>query len=180
MLRKLHAALVLLATLTAIPAWASDDHDHGAAPAAATGPALPRFATSSELFELVGVANGKQLTVYLDRFTDNSPVKGAKVELEVGGAKVALKEHAEGEFEGALAQELKPGVTPVTATVTAGTETDILASEFDIHAEEHAEAASVTGWKRYVGWAVGGVVVLIALAWLARRTLAPRRVGGAA
>ena len=41
----------------------------------------------SETFELVGVLSGKQITLYLDRFADNSPVRDAQIELEIGGAK---------------------------------------------------------------------------------------------
>ena len=72
---------------TAPIALAGDGHDHGDAPAASSGPALPRFAAVSETFELVGVVNGKRLTLYLDRYADGSPVKGAKLELELGGVK---------------------------------------------------------------------------------------------
>ena len=83
---------------------AGDGHDHGEAPATTAGPALPRFTAVSELFELVGVVNGKNVTVYLDHFADNSPVKDAKVDLELDGKAVALAPHADGEFE-ALASD---------------------------------------------------------------------------
>lgn len=175
------AGLALLAALfAAIPARAGDDHDHGPAPTAATGPALPRFTASSELFELVGVVNGTQITVYLDRFADNAPVKGAQLQLEVGGAKVALKEHEEGEFEGQLAQALKPGLTPVTATIVAGTDSDLLAADLDLHAETHADAAPSRSWKAYAGWAAGAAIAALALAWAGRRAAARRSFGGAA
>lgn len=160
-----------IATLCA-PALAGDGHDHGPAPAA-TAPALPRFAASSELFELVGVARDRQLTVYLDGFADNAPVKGARLDLSVGGAPVALKEIAPGEFEGALAQPLPPGLTPVTATVAAGSDTDLLAGEFDVHAQEPA-AHHGPAWQAYVGAALAAAAALLALAWRARRN------GGAA
>jgi hypothetical protein len=182
MTSKLTFAWLALAALSCAPAHADDGHNHDAAPAASSGPALPRFAATSELFELVGVVNGKQLTVYLDRFNDNTPVQGAKLELDVGGAKVALKEHEPGEFEGSLASELKPGVTAVTATVVAGKESDILATELDVHEEAHAEAAHSHGWREYAGWAAAAVVALGALAFAIRRLFAMRqaRVGGAA
>lgn len=175
------AAFAALATLATPPALASDDHghDHEAAPAAA-GQALPRFAASSELFEIVGVVDGKRLTLYVDRFEDNAPVKGAKVELELGGAKVALKEHADGEFEATLAETLKPGVTPVTATVVAGSDTDLLAADIDVHADAPAAPAHGNGGTQYFAWSAGALLVLGALAWRVRRALAARRVGGAA
>lgn len=65
--RPLAAGLLLGALwMATIPAQAGEGHDHGEAPAAAAGSALPRFSAGSELFELVGVLNGKQLTLYLD------------------------------------------------------------------------------------------------------------------
>lgn len=170
-------ALTLALAALCIPARAGEGHDHGPAPTA-DAPALPRFASASELFELVGIAKDKQLTVYLDRYADNAPVKGASLALEVGGAKVAMKEVADGEFEGALAQALKPGVTPVTATVTAGNDADILAGEFDVHAEE--ASSHLHSWREYAGWALAAAAALLGLAWVARRAAAARRVGGAA
>ena len=73
-------ALGLAAVLIghSLPAIAGDGHDHGDAAPAATGTALPRFAAVSETFELVGVLDGKQVTLYLDRFADNAPVRGAQ------------------------------------------------------------------------------------------------------
>lgn len=162
-----------------LPAWADDGHDHGPAPAAAAAPALPRVAAVSELFELVGVAKDRQLTVYLDGFADNAPVKGATLDLAVDGAKVALKEVADGEFHGTLAQALKPGLTTVTATVAAGTDIDLLAGEFDVRADA-AQAAHGPAWRRVLGTVLAAGAALAALAWIARRTAAARRAGGAA
>lgn len=171
-----------LAAAMGLPMTAAADegHDHGEAPAAAAAPALPRFATSSELFELVGVVDGQRITVYLDRFEDNTPVKAARLELQVGSAKVALKELADGEFEGTLPQALEPGVTPVTATVVAGNDTDLLAADLDVHADEHGEAEHTHGGAETLAWAAGVLAALAALAWAARRALAGRRMGGAA
>ena len=180
---NLLAGLGLAAALFALPALAADEHGHDHdAPAAAGGPALPRFSAVSEIFELVGVLNGKQLTVYLDRFEDNAPVKDAKVEVEVGGTKVALRQHADGEYEGTLAQEPKPGVIAVTASIVAGRDADILAGELDLHEEAAAQAAHGRGWRRYAAWTAGALVVLGALAWHRRRTAGARRaqVGGEA
>ncbi|MGQ3052260.1 MAG: hypothetical protein ACT6S0_10790 [Roseateles sp.] len=140
---------------------------------------MPRVTASSELFELVGVAKGGLLTVYLDGFADNVPVKGARLDLEVGGAKVALKEVADGEFEGSIAQALRPGLTPVTATVTAGAEVDILAGEFDVQADG-AVAARSPFWKESLGWALAAGAALLALGWIARGACAARHAGGAA
>ncbi len=182
-LKRLNAfCLATFIAATPFTTWADAGHDDGA-PAAAGGSGLPRFSAVSETFELVGVLNGKQLSLYLDRAADNSPVKDAQLELELGGVKVAVKPHGEGEFEATLAQELKPGVTTVAATVIAGQETDLLAGELDIRAAAHADASiSSRPWNKYGTWAVAGLFSLAGLAWGLRRLRAHRinRVGGAA
>ncbi|CAN5719488.1 hypothetical protein BH09PSE5_BH09PSE5_07200 [soil metagenome] len=181
------ASLVTIAALVAllmpVAASADDGHDHGDAPAAPAGVALPRFTAASDLFELVGVVNGKSLTLYLDHSADNSPVKDATLQLEVGGQKVAARSHGEGEFEADLAQPLATGVTSITATVTTPAASDLLAGEIDLHEEAHVdEPATMPGWQRTALWAAGAIVVLALLTWLMRRSTASRqsRVGGAA
>jgi hypothetical protein len=178
-------AAISLAALILVPklANAGDGHDHGPATPMATGPALPRFAAASDLFELVGVLNGKQLTLYLERADDNSPITEAQIELEIAGKKLKAAKQGADEFEIVLAEAPKPGVLPITATVSAGADTDLLAGELDIHEAPHAaEAAHAHGWKEMAGWAAGGMAALVALLTVARQVRASRqtRVGGAA
>lgn len=163
-------------------AWASEGHDHGDAPAAAAGNALPRFTAVSETFEMVGVLDGQQLTLYLDRYADNSPVQGAQIGLEIGGVKVPVQAHEQDVYEATLTEALKPGVTPVTATVIAGANTDRLAGEFDLHEEAHDDAASEHPWQPAAAWLVGAMLAIVLLVWSVRRVrIAPSaRSGGAA
>ena len=179
LLAVLCAALLLL---TGAPAWADAGHDHGDAPAASAGPALPRFTAVSDTFELVGVLDGTLLTLYLDHFADNAPVPKATLELDIGGATVKAEPHGEGLFEVQLADVPAPGVLTVTATVIAGNETDLLAGELDIHADAHEDAAAPRNWRRIVGFGMGGLAALAVLIALARRARASRtaQVGGAA
>ena len=177
------AALLVAAFLVAQPARAGEGHDHGDAAPAAAGQALPRFTAESELFELVGVLSGKQITLYLDRFGDNSPVRDAQIELEIGGAKFKAEKQGDDEYEVVLAEAPKPGVLPVTAMVTAGSDTDLLAGELDIHEAAHAdEAAHTHSWTEYAGWGAAGIAALALLVWGGRRALGARsvRAGGAA
>jgi hypothetical protein len=177
------AALSFITALLLPPlARAGEGHDHGDAAPAATGPALPRFAAVSDSFELVGVLNGKQITLYLDRAADNAPVTDAQIELEIGGTKFKAEKH-EDAYEVVLAAAPKPGVLPITATVTAGKEVDLLAGELDLHEEAHAdEAAHVHSWKEYAGWAAAALAVLTVLIFIGRRLAASRqrRAGAAA
>ncbi|KQW76433.1 hypothetical protein [Methylibium sp. Root1272] len=182
-LPHLLAAILVAAFLAAPPARAAGDHDHGDAAPSAVGEALPRFTAESELFELVGVLSGQQITLYLDRYADNNPVRDAQIELEISGAKFKAEAHGDGEYEVLLPEAPKPGVLPITATVTAGNEADLLAGELDIHEEAHAdEAEHAHSLKEYALWATAGFAVLALLGWAARRMLGARgvRAGGAA
>lgn len=170
------AAVLAFAALLAPSAFASDDHDHGPAQSTPGGPALPRFQATSDAFELVGVVDGKNLRVWLDRFDDNAPVRGASIDLEIGGNKVALTEHAEGEFEATLASALAEGTTPVTATVTAGMVTDLLAADLDVHAAEAPAVAGARNWTRIAMWAGAGLLVIFLLIAAGRRAGAHLRL----
>ena len=169
------ASLALRALLAWLPlsATAGDGHDHGDAPPASSGPALARFAASSELFELVGVVHGKQVTLYLDHAADNAPVTDARLEVNLGGTRLTVQPHADGEFEATLAQALPPGVTPVTATIITPKAADLLAGELDLH--EPAPRAPAEGSKVPARALTAGAMVLAALLGLAvwRRTRRP-------
>ena len=170
-------------------------HDHGAAAAAPSGPALPRFAAVSEAFELVGVLNGQQITLYLDRATDNAPVSGATIELEIAGTTFKA-EARDDTYVVQLPALPKPGVLPIVATVTAGTEVDLLAGELNLnadghgdgHADGHAHDAGHTHTglahaashvkahaKEYAAWAVGALAALVVIVVMGRRWAARRQ-----
>ncbi len=172
-----------------VSALAGEGHDHGDAKPAAVGSALPRFSALSEMFELVGVLDGKTMTLYLDRFADNAPVRGAQIELEIAGVKFKAAPKGDEAYEVVLNEALKPGVLPITATLTAGAQVDLLAGELDLHEAVHSGApAHEHSWKETAGWAAGGLAVLVVLGVLAftsRRLMATRlaarrvRAGGA-
>lgn len=183
------AAIVLIATGLPMKSIAGEGHDHGEAPAASAGPALPRFSAVSDQFELVGVVNGKQVTLYLDHAATNAPAKDAQLVVELGGTKIDVKPHADGEFEAELTDPLKPGVIAVTATITTAKDSDLLAGELDLHEDDHAPPAHAHGWQEVVGWIAAASLGLALLAWGGRRMLQRRsasmamstaRTGGAA
>ena len=165
-------------------ALAGEGHDHGEALKPSSAPALPRFTAVSELFELVGVVNDKEITLYLDRFDDNSPVEGATLELELDGVSIPVERHETGEFEASLQQELKTGLVAVTATVIAGQDSDLLVGELDLHDDDlgaHA-VAETTMWSTYVPWFGAGIGLIGIVGWgvLRRGRVHNGKAGGAA
>jgi hypothetical protein len=175
----LSVAIAPFAVAAAAVAGPGHDHAQGAVPTA--GAALPRFAATSEAFELVGVLNGTQLTLYLDRATDNSPVRNAKLDLELGGSKVDVTAQGEGEFAVMLPRAPEPGLISIAAAVQAGSESDLLAGELDLRAVAHVQAVHARSWREYAVWIASGLAVLALALWGARRLLRRRtRAGGAA
>ena len=174
--------LSLLLGGASLAALAGDGHDHGEAPAAPSGPAMPRFAATSDLFELVGVLDGAQLSLYLDHSADNRPVADAQLELDLGGKPLALTRVAEGEFRATLAAPPPEGETPVTATVVAGDESDLLAATLDVHATDAHTDPAAPPWRRAWAWGAGAAAAVLALGWALRRarTATPANAGGAA
>jgi len=144
---------------TAPIALAGDGHDHGDAPSASSGPALPRFAAASETFELVGVVNGKRLTLYLDRYADNAPVPDAEIEIESGAFKAVAAQIAPGVYAVPGQAFANPGKYPLTISVQAGEAADLLTATLDLAAPqpgvEHAH-----GWGEWTVWGASGALLL--------------------
>lgn len=92
-----------------------------------------RFTASGDRFELVGALEGRRLTLWLDGLDDNAPIVGATLELEIGDAK-RLARAVGDHYETELPEALPAGVSPVTVTVTAGADIDLLAAELVVPA----------------------------------------------
>lgn len=149
--------------------------EHLDAPAMRASAGPPRFATSSEAFELVGELERGVLTLYLDRYDTNQPVPHAKIELESGPVRAVAQYQADRgtyqvsspEFLGAIS---KPGDHSLVMTVLAGRDTDLLDATLQIPEQGGRSASagggSVTAHRHLSGRILGavGVVLLIAAA----------------
>lgn len=156
-----------------LPAVAAGDHAHGAAPAAASGPAWPRFSARSDRFEVVGVLNGGEVSMLIDHHDSNAPLLGAQVAIESGPFKAAVPFHADhGDY--ALPSEPfnKPGTYPVTLTVTADGQTDRLVAELVVPAAETTPAsdAHASRWRQWLGGAMAIALMAAAALWARRHT----------
>lgn len=155
-------------------AFGGEGHDHGEAAPAAQGTASPRVEAHSELFELVGVVDKGQMTVYLDRYATNEPVRDAKIEFESGAQKGQAQAQADGTYLIKFDALAKPGNLPFAFTVTAGADSDLLAGDLqmqDVH-DEHEETARP--WLRWAAYAAAVVAALLAATYLLRRRASAR------
>jgi hypothetical protein len=191
--RFFRRCIVLFATcfslLTTSLVIAGDGHDHGDAKPAAVGPALPRFTAQSDLFDAVGILSGGELIVFIDRASTNEPVLNATVELESTGVKLVGKfEEKLGEYHFDGKAFAKTGEYPITLTVKAGKDTDLLTGDLDVRDAATAEAAGAAhshGWPRIAQWSAAGLVLAALLffglrGFLRKQRSGRNRVGGAA
>ena len=141
--------LIAVLTLAISPiSYAGPGHDHGdEKPNQQQAQTLPRFYAESDLYELVGVIRDKQITLYLDRYATNEAVKGANLEVEIDGVKMAVKPHGDGEYLIELKDKIKDQPTPIGVTINDGGVNDILVSTIDL---SQFENSSVMNWKTWL------------------------------
>jgi len=179
-LRSLVASYTMFALILVAPiAFAGDGHDHGETKKSATGPALPRFTAQSELFDAVGVLSKGELAVWIDRAASNEPVLSATVELESAGVRQI------GKFEPALGEyhfDGKPFATageyPITLTIKAGADTDLLTGDLDVHdgtKTTAGDAYQTPRWQMISLWAAVALAVALLIGLFVRRATRSRR-----
>jgi multidrug efflux pump subunit AcrA (membrane-fusion protein) len=163
-------ALAVVLTTFFSYAWAGEGHDHGDAPAAATGTAAPRLTSHSDLFELVGMVEGNEMKIYLDRFSTNEPVTDAKIEVEIGNIKGIAAAQADGSYIFKNDVFTNPGDLSVSFTVIAGKDADLLAGDLKIDGpiDDHAHDEAAKPWLRWAAYA-GGALLLAAIVFVAMR-----------
>ncbi len=140
------AALLLM--LASVPGAAHPGHDDAPDPVATT--AAPRTEAHSDEFELVAaVAAPHALTIYLDRFATNEPVRDAAIEVgENGGDTVKAEAQEDGTFLLRAPWLDVPGKHDLTFVIAAGGTADLLASSIELPQAEHAATAQALSGGR--------------------------------
>lgn len=162
------AGLVLFPLL----AWAHGGEDHGDAPVQAViATTTPRLSTQTDQFELVGVLQDKVLTLYLDQFGTNTPVPQAQIALESGSWKATATEVSPAVYTVPAELLGQPGKHPLTITVQAGEDTDLMDATLEVgpDAEATHSVAHSHFWGEWAVWVGAGVLALAAVALVARR-----------
>lgn len=170
--RTTRMLLACLLLTVQVPLFAGEGHSHDAAPVGTAGPALPRFTAHSDLFEAVGVLDGAEFSVLIDRYETNEPVLGAQVELESGSLKSQLAYHADHAGYSMPSEAFKkPGTYAITLTVTAGDQTDLLTGELVVPDPEaaHANDAPIKPCGLWTGGAIALLAFAAAVFWRLRQ-----------
>jgi multidrug efflux pump subunit AcrA (membrane-fusion protein) len=151
-MHRFFAFLALVLFASAPPLRAHEGHDHDAAPLVEpAGSMQPRLAGSGTIFEIVAVADGDVLTIYLDRRDSTEPVSGATIEITREDASALLAEAAgPGTYMAEAPWLAEPGAKPLVFTVTAGEEADLLNGVLTVPRPEAVPDEAVHGWLKTV------------------------------
>lgn len=168
-----------LGLLLSAGANAHGGEDHGDEGKAAPVPtaAAARALARSEDFELVavledGAPQGRRLRIYLDRFTSNAPVTGAKLEVEGGGQSVVATEAAAGVYVArldALAGTAPGAKLPLTIAIEAGEAADLLTATLEIPAPEAGSVVRTRSLGVTTAWLIGAALGVAAIVLLILR-----------
>jgi multidrug efflux pump subunit AcrA (membrane-fusion protein) len=147
------------------------------APVAGAEPPVlaPRLDAKGGEFELLGIAKGNSLTVYLDDLKTNEPIAKAKFSIDTGdnARKLVLKETEPGLYWGQADWLAKPGSTDFVISVKAGKRSDLLGGTLKIPDAPPLLTGFWDGWKSriiFLAGFLGGISTL----WLLRMLLRPR------
>jgi hypothetical protein len=120
---------------------AHEGHEHGAPPPPVTATIAPRVDASSNEFELVAIARGDRLRIYLDRFRTNEPVNGAIIEVDADGATLHAASDGEGAYVVAASFVARPGAHDLAITIQAGDLVDVLTATLKVPEPQAAQSA---------------------------------------
>src|SRR5262245_50665809 len=171
----MHRALIACTTiivllLTAAPVLAHEGHEHEPAPVPTR--ITPRGEAQSDALELVAVAEGALLAIYLDRFVSNEPTGRAEIEVETPAGPVTAS-RAEGDvFRIAAPWLAKPGKYDLIFTVTIDGDVDVLPVTLEVP-DAAAGPGTATSERRQVfrlvAASASGFVLALAFMAAARR-----------
>jgi RND family efflux transporter MFP subunit len=167
MTRFAYSLFLSLAFATSAIAHGGEPHDHGAgsvAPASAL--ASHRLESTSGELELVAVAEGHTLTIFLDRVATNEPIDGATIEVSGDGiTPVQAKPVGDGVYLLAADWVDMPGTKALVFAVDAGSVSDLLNGTLEIAEPSMGHAASAATWgeilRSPIVWLVAGLALAV-------------------
>ncbi|MCU0732492.1 MAG: efflux RND transporter periplasmic adaptor subunit [Hyphomonas sp.] len=156
---------------------AHEGHDHGPPAPALPTAVKPRVAIQTDLYELVGIADGTTLRVLLDRYDNNAPVTDATIEIVAGADTMKAEASSDGTYKATIAALAKPGNHDLIFNVSHKDGDDLLAGTLKVPqaktgANDKPRAAAaepLSTWTIGV-WALLPVMLLgLALGFIAGR-----------
>jgi membrane fusion protein, heavy metal efflux system len=137
------AAIALLQMLMPTRASAHEGHDHASAVPSLPASVKPRVSVQTGAYEIVGVSNGGQLTIFVDRYGSNAPVTDAKIDVVAGGKTIVAEARSDGSYRAIVPGLEKPGRTDLVFNVAHKDGDDVLPGTLEIPAVDAAGSLAV-------------------------------------
>ena len=154
-MRSLFRAALCAAALASFSGGGSllahEGHDHGAPPPAATSNLAPRTEAVSEHYELVAIARGGDLVIYLDRFATNESVDGASIAVETPAGPEPVRAMANEPYRLSAPWSTKPGSYDLIFTVSKDGIDDVLPATLIIPPEDPSGKAATASLSDIAG-----------------------------
>lgn len=134
--------------LGAASARAHEGHDHGAPPPPISSTIAPRADASTTDLELVAIARGDKLEIYLDTFRGNEPVDGAEIEIDSPAGILKPVAAGSGLYTVLAPFVARPGSHDLAITISASGAVDVLTTTLKIPppAQSESGATSRQSW----------------------------------
>jgi cobalt-zinc-cadmium efflux system membrane fusion protein len=158
---------------------AHEGHAHAQPKHVAGASTTVRGEATSAAFELVAVARGDVLAIFLDQFATNEPIEGATINVETPTGPVAAKAVPGNAYTLAAPWLGQPGTVELTFTVTLGDTTDILPMALVVPGAARDDMTQPSGFSSFksvslpiIGAMLAGLLMGAGLMALLRRTFA--------
>jgi hypothetical protein len=171
-LAKVAAVALLIAALIAVPVLAGPGHDHDHDAPKAAGTASPRLHASTELFEITGIYESGGLTLYLDHYATNEPIKNASIEFESGKIDGVASVQTDGTYRIDFAElKVATGDVPFSFFVKHGDDSDLLTADLALHSHAAKKDDHFHLTARHIVIGAIALMGLISSAWIIRRKM---------
>ena len=111
----------------------------------------PRAEAASEHYELVAIARGGDLVIYLDRFATNESVDGASIEVETPAGPQPARAKANEPYRLSAPWSSKPGSYDLIFTVTKDGDADVLPATLVIPPDDPGGKAATASLSDIAG-----------------------------
>lgn len=173
--RGVAALAAILALLLPAATTAHEGHDHGPPLPPLPSTVKPRLVLETDIYQLVAIVNGKQLTIFLDRYGTNEPITDARIGILSGATTTDATPRKDGTYAAEIAGIDSPGRHEIVFNVSHKEGDDLLAGALEIapSAPSVPAAQSAPGHDRNRPALIAGLALLIGLGiGLAARTRA--------
>jgi RND family efflux transporter MFP subunit len=104
------------------------------------------LATTSDAYELVAVVDGERLTIFLDRFVDNTPVTDANITVTINDESVAAAATGNGTYLASSKKLSGRGLVEFVFDIKAKEADDLLIGKLALPGSGAGDGTSVSSW----------------------------------